>query len=138
MKLIFQPDTFGNDGSAAVAAAAAIDAPVAAEELREFWVMAMWAVGSRRRMMTVHLDKECAGRPIARVHCSLLQLSYRAVTTGACPLPFVDELTRPVGRDSPSAMERALTLPLPGCAARTPSSGDAAMLTSQCDMCTRY
>lgn len=103
-----------------------------------FQVMAWWAVGTRRRIVTVHLDKECAGRPIARVHCSLLQLSYRVVTTGACPLPFVDELTRPVGRNSPSAMERALTLPLPGCAARTPSSGDAAMLTSQCEMCIKY
>ena len=96
--------------------------------------MAMSVVGPCRREVTVHLDRECTGRPIARVHCSLLQLSYRAVTTGACPLPFVDEVTRPVGRDSPSAMERALTLP--GCAARTSASGDAAMSTRRSEMCT--
>jgi len=82
------------------------------------------ALQTTRRGITIHLDRDCTLRPIARVQCSLLQMSYRAVTTSACPLPFVEELTRPLGRDGTSALSRALSSPLLGRGARvTPAGG---------------
>lgn len=47
-----------------------------------------------RREVSIHMDRRCEGRPIARLDCSLLQMRYRVAPTPGCALPFVDTLTR--------------------------------------------
>lgn len=50
-----------------------------------------------RREVTIHLDRQCRGRPIARLDCSVLQMRYRVAPTAGCALPFVHMLTRAEG-----------------------------------------
>jgi hypothetical protein len=40
------------------------------------------------------MDRQCEGRPIARLDCSVLQMRYRVAPTPGCALPFVHMLTR--------------------------------------------
>lgn len=47
--------------------------------------------------MTIHMDRQCEGRPIARLDCSLLQMRHRITPTPGCALPFVETLKRPQG-----------------------------------------
>jgi hypothetical protein len=50
-----------------------------------------------RREVTIHMDRQCRGRPIARLDCSVLQMRYRVAPTAGCALPFVHMLTRAEG-----------------------------------------
>jgi hypothetical protein len=50
-----------------------------------------------RREVTIHMDRQCRGRPIARLDCSVLQMRYRVAPTAGCALPFVHMLMRAEG-----------------------------------------
>lgn len=55
------------------------------------WLRCRWEI-------TIHMDRQCRGRPIARLDCSVLQMRYRVAPTAGCALPFVHMLTRAEGQ----------------------------------------
>ena len=82
------------------------------------------------------MDRQCRGRPIARLDCSVLQMRYRVAPTAGCALPFVHMLTRAEGLQKRPSLAG---IPLPRMLSlsrsrSSPCPGERQVLHAECSL----